>query len=83
MTAILEQPTEPSEFEHELRGLINYHSMENGSNSPDHILAAYLADCLKSYDLAVCRRDQWYSVKLEPGCSGNVTVGAVVEDSGG
>lgn len=43
-------------FKHELRDLINRHSMENGSDTPDHILAAYLAACLAAFDAAVQQR---------------------------
>ena len=33
-------------FEKELTVLINKHSMENGSDIPDYILAHYLCECL-------------------------------------
>jgi hypothetical protein len=61
----------PSSFEKELEGLINRHSQENGSNTPDFILAAYLSDCLATWNRWVKRRDGWYGVKLRPGMSGN------------
>ena len=35
-----------TEFRQELESLINRHSMENASNTPDWILADYLAACL-------------------------------------
>lgn len=56
-----------SAFRTSLQHLINSESMENGSNTPDYILAKYLARCLESFDLAVAERDQWYNVKLVPG----------------
>lgn len=49
-----------SEFEKELRALINKHSMENRSDTPDFILASYVESCLVNFDVAVLRRDQWY-----------------------
>lgn len=48
-----------SRFRKELEILINCHSRENGSNTPDFILADYLADCLTAYDKAVTNRDMW------------------------
>jgi len=40
-------------FKKELEGLINRLSMENGSDTPDYILAEYLTNCLKAYDQAL------------------------------
>jgi len=51
--------SEPS-FEKELEHLINKHSMENGSNTPDFILAEYMSACLKAYSKAVTTRDNWH-----------------------
>ena len=48
-------------FQEELEQLINKHSMENGSDTPDFILAEYLTDCLKSYGRAVQAREQMKS----------------------
>ena len=47
-------------FRKELEQLINAHSMENGSNTPDFLLADYIANCLKNFDETVKRRDKWY-----------------------
>lgn len=47
-------------FRVELEHLINSHSMENGSNTPDFILADYLVDCLKTFDKTMMIRDNWY-----------------------
>ena len=55
-------------FEKELEELINKHSKENESDTPDFILAAYLSSCLKTFDDATKSRDKWYGVKLCPGC---------------
>lgn len=48
------------EFRKGLEELINRNSMENGSDTPDHILASYLASCLFAFDLAVQGRETWY-----------------------
>ena len=47
-------------FRTELIGLLNKHSLENGSNTPDFILADYLISCLSSFDTAVSDRSAWY-----------------------
>lgn len=48
------------EFRGALKDLINYHSMENGSNTPDFILAEYLTDCLAAFDRAISAREDWH-----------------------
>lgn len=51
-------------FRLELANLINKFSKENGSDTPDYILASYLTDCLEAFDSAVKSRTLWY--KSEP-----------------
>lgn len=48
-------------FRDALTNLINYYSKENGSNTPDFILAEYLDDCLKAFDKASTLRQSWHS----------------------
>ena len=50
-----------STFLKDLETLINSHSKENGSDTPDWILAEYLDNCLKSFDTAMFHRKAWYS----------------------
>ena len=56
----------PREREHaygfrlELQRLLNRCSMENGSDTPDFILAEYIMGCLNSFDMAVRKRSSWY-----------------------
>jgi hypothetical protein len=50
-----------SEFRADLTKLVNRHSKENGSNTPDYILAEYLERCLNNFDLTVAARDRWES----------------------
>lgn len=54
---------ERQSFRKELEHLINCHSQENGCNTPDFILADYLANCLLAFDTAVNQRERWYSRK--------------------
>lgn len=46
-------------FEADLEKLINHHSMENGSNTRDFVLARYLVNVLKAYD-ASRRNEEFY-----------------------
>lgn len=48
-------------FRDKLQLLLNRYSMENGSNTPDFILAEYLDGCLKVFDAAVNLRDRWHN----------------------
>lgn len=50
-------------FRDELSALINKHSKENGSNTPDYVLATYLSICLEAFDNAVKIREEWYGRK--------------------
>lgn len=61
------EPLEVKTFRQELEEVINKHSMESGSNTPDFILAEYLNDCLIAWDKGVKHRDQWYGKELKPG----------------
>lgn len=51
-------------FEQDLRRLINKHCMENLSNTPDRILAEFLASCLVSFSVATRAREEWYGRKV-------------------
>jgi len=46
-------------FRKELERLINCHSFENGSNTPDFILAQFLHESLLAFDRAVNERERW------------------------
>ena len=48
-------------FKKELELLINKYSKENGSDTPDFILAEYLVNCLENFDKIVNQRNEWYS----------------------
>ena len=49
-----------SAFEQELEQLINAHSQEQKSDTPDFILAEYMRRCLEVFGEAVRRRDEWW-----------------------
>jgi transcription termination factor NusB len=48
------------EFTKELEELINKHSLENDSNTPDYILAEYLTLCLQAFNRTLQLREDWY-----------------------
>ena len=52
-------PYEPC-FKDELTTLINKHSKENGSDTPDWVLANYLCGCLEVFNETVKIRSNWY-----------------------
>lgn len=47
--------------------IINQHSRENASNTPDFILAEYLERCLITFEMASNAREKWYGKKLSIG----------------
>lgn len=53
-------------FEKELQTLINRYSQENGSNTPDFILAEYLSLCLKVFNETTNKREKWYGRSEHP-----------------
>ncbi len=63
-------------FRKELEHLINRHSKENGSDTPDFMLAEYLTDCLIAFDKAVTAREKWYGRERKVG-SGKLTLADV------
>jgi hypothetical protein len=54
-----------ADFRKSLETMINDFCKENGSATPDFILAQYLCDCLDAFDKAVVRRTAWYRPDTE------------------
>lgn len=48
------------DFKKDLQQLINKHSLEKYSNTPDFILANYLVECLMAFNYASSTREYWY-----------------------
>ncbi len=48
-------------FKEELEELINKHSLESESDTPDFILAHYLVNCLDVFNTATNARRSWHS----------------------
>ena len=51
-------------FKQELESLINKHSEENNSNTPDYILCEYLIGCLAAFNTAVNSREKHYDREI-------------------
>jgi hypothetical protein len=54
-------------FRKDLENLINKHSMENGSNTHDFVLAEYLCGCLDVFEKATRERARLMSTPLAHG----------------
>lgn len=52
-----------SDLRKDITSVLNRHSAENGSDTPDFLLAQFLLDCLKAFDLATINRDKWSGFK--------------------
>lgn len=57
-------------FEKDIRDVINHHSRENASNTPDWILAQYIEGCLLSFETATQQREAFYGRDPRPSDSG-------------
>lgn len=55
------------EFRKELMSLINKHSLENYSNTPDHVLADMMFSTFMSLNTAIINRDLYYGHFPKPG----------------
>ena len=49
-----------TQFERDLEHLLNYHGLENESDTPDFILAKYLLACLAAFNAASQERSKWH-----------------------
>jgi hypothetical protein len=53
---------QPPNLWDEVQHLLNKYSRENHSQTPDFILAQFLASSLEAYEQAVNSRDSWYQL---------------------
>lgn len=56
-----------SNLQKEIASLLNAHCAENGSDTPDFILAEYLMTCLTAFDAATKAREEWHGLKTDRG----------------
>ncbi len=61
MTEYLKKSELAGEVEKEFASVINKHSLENASNTPDFILAKFLATCLCAYNTACQDNGKWHT----------------------
>lgn len=52
-----------TQFEQELTELVNKHSRENASSTPDFVLARFMVTCLEAYEQTHNRCLEWYSIE--------------------
>ena len=55
-------PSPSGTLAQDLARVLNQHSMENASNTPDFLLAEYLERCLAAAEILINRRDAWHGV---------------------
>lgn len=65
-----------STLREDLERVLNTHSAENGSDTPDFMLAEFLLDCLAAYDKTVTARERWYGRGAEMVSGGTDTAPA-------
>lgn len=66
MTTQKQKQKQKKDFLEEIREVINRHSAENDSNTPDYILANYMCQCLDAFTHATKLREKWYGRKIIP-----------------
>jgi hypothetical protein len=59
----------PKTLAQDIAAVLNRHSMENASNTPDFLLAEYMERAMSAAEIMISRRDAWYGVSLTPGPS--------------
>ena len=60
--------TNDEEFIKDLEDVINRHSRENGSDTPDFILAEFLAFILEVFNRTSRQRDKWHGFDSRKVC---------------
>ncbi|MGE0406585.1 MAG: hypothetical protein AB7O65_09810 [Candidatus Korobacteraceae bacterium] len=60
------EPVMQTDLRKAVEQALNRFSAENGSDTPDFILAQYLIDCLGAWDKAVTAREKWYGREPKP-----------------
>lgn len=53
----------------EITAALNRCSAENGSDTPDFVLAEFLLGCLAAFDTAVACREKWYGPRVIAGAA--------------
>lgn len=64
MSALEPIESDQASFVRDLAALLNRHSSENGSNTPDFILAEFMCSAMVAFNGAVNDRKRWYGTKI-------------------
>jgi len=64
---ILFDANKRSQLSRGIAGVLNKHSGENGSNTPDFVLAEFLVNCLTYGQQLIVTREGWYGKFSRPG----------------
>lgn len=67
-------PDRETQFSQRLESLLNRHSQENASHTPDFILAQYLLACLAAWNTGVQQRETWYGRDPRPATATATTI---------
>lgn len=59
MLALIREMERPKTFQESLTALLNHHSMENKTGTPDFLLSEYLIRCLHAFESIVVARADW------------------------
>ena len=66
-------------LEEDLASVINRHSVENESDTPDFVLAEFLMGCLRAFNRGTQERERFYS---RP-CGSGKALGVIINDNPG
>ncbi len=61
------QSAEEHSLQRALEHLLNSFSLENGSDTPDFVLATFLLNCLRAFDQGVQERQKFYGKETTEG----------------
>ena len=56
--------TEREALTQSIASVLNEHSRESRSNTPDFMLAEFMVSCLEAFEAASTAREKWYGVAL-------------------
>ncbi len=70
------------ELVRDIASVLNRHSVENLSDTPDFILAEYLVSCLMSFNAAVNDRAEWYGDNSALVKKGGIAMSKPINDGG-
>jgi hypothetical protein len=72
------RPTD--DLRRDLAAVVNRHSRENLSNTPDFLLAEFMLNALEAAELFTAERDRWYGIAPEPGWQRPTSGAQAVDD---